>query len=99
EGVSEDLITVSGNTVIDALYIVIDRIRNDENIERDIQDRLNEGGYDTARISGDKKIVLITGHRRENFGTGFLNICQAINTLVNKYPDVDFVYPMHLNPN
>lgn len=99
EGVSEEKITVTGNTVIDALYMVVDKIKNDAKLDADLEAILKKAGYDVNRLSGDKKLVLITGHRRENFGDGFMSMCKAIKSLTEKYPDVDFVYPMHLNPN
>lgn len=99
EGVNEAQITVTGNTVIDALYMVVDKIKNDPVLNFELQNILQQAGYDIKRLADDKKLVLITGHRRENFGDGFINICTAIKDLTKKYPDVDFVYPMHLNPN
>ena len=99
EGVSEDKITVTGNTVIDALYWVVDKIKNDENLNSDLASTLEKAGYDTGRLTNGKKLVLVTGHRRENFGDGFIHMCEAIKELTLKYPNVDFVYPMHLNPN
>lgn len=99
EGVGENTIIVTGNTVIDALYTVVERINNDTVLNTQLQEQLKRAGYDTGRLTGGKKLVLITGHRRENFGDGFLQICRAIKTLTEKYPQVDFVYPMHLNPN
>lgn len=100
EGVPDDHITVTGNTVIDALHMVINKIKNNSSLEADLKQRLATEGYNIDRLSdGKRRMVLITGHRRENFGEGFLNICNAIKTLKEKYQDVDFVYPMHLNPN
>ena len=99
EKVSETSITVTGNTVIDALYWVVDKIKKDELLSAELKDVLATAGYDTNRLNNGKKLVLITGHRRENFGEGFINMCTAIRDLTQKYPDVDFVYPMHLNPN
>lgn len=99
EGVSEESINVTGNTVIDALYMVVEKMKNDAELAEQLKEQLKSAGYDTERLLGGKKMVLITGHRRENFGDGFINICNAIKTLAEKYPDVDFVYPMHLNPN
>lgn len=96
EGVPENRIFVTGNTVIDALYWVVDRIRKDSALETGLENVLRQAGYDAGR---GKRIVLITGHRRENFGEGFIHMCKAIKDLSRKYPDVDFVYPMHLNPN
>lgn len=99
EAVAADSITVTGNTVIDALYWVVNKIKQDESLSSELKIVLADAGYDTIRLNGDKKLVLITGHRRENFGDGFINMCTAIRDLTHKYPDVDFVYPMHLNPN
>ena len=99
ENVSEDKITVTGNTVIDALYWVVDRIKNDSQLDSELESVLKTAGYDVGRLQGGRKLVLITGHRRENFGDGFISMCTAIKDLTAKYPDVDFVYPMHLNPN
>ena len=99
ENVPAENITVTGNTVIDALQMVVSKISGDESLKTDLAMRLRDSGYDVSRLSERRRLVLITGHRRENFGEGFLNICRAIRDLVSKYPDVDFVYPMHLNPN
>lgn len=99
EKVCESTITVTGNTVIDALYWVVDKIKNTESLSAELTTKLKTAGYDVDRLSTGKKLVLITGHRRENFGDGFINMCTAIRDLTNKYPNVDFVYPMHLNPN
>ncbi len=99
EGVKEETITVTGNTVIDALYLVVDKIKQDVSLTGELNEQLKKAGYDTDRLKNSKKLVLITGHRRENFGDGFVNMCNAIKTLTEKYPEVDFVYPMHLNPN
>lgn len=99
EGIEESSVTVTGNTVIDALYWVLNKIRADENLRAGLKEELYEAGYDLNGLSDKRRLVLITGHRRENFGQGFIHICQAIKTLAENYPDVDFVYPMHLNPN
>lgn len=99
ENVSDDSIIVTGNSVIDALYWVVDKIKNDETLSNELKDILSKAGYDVNRLGNGRKLVLITGHRRENFGDGFISMCTAIKDLTNKYPDVDFVYPMHLNPN
>lgn len=99
ENVAESKIVVTGNTVIDALYMVVGKIKQNHELSRKLQQVLHDAGYDAERLSGGKKLVLITGHRRENFGEGFIHICQAIKTLAEKFPWVDFVYPMHLNPN
>ena len=99
EAVKEEQITVTGNTVIDALYMVVDKIKNDKSLDAELKILLKNAGYDVNRLADGKKLVLITGHRRENFGEGFIHMCTAIKDLTQKYPDVDFVYPMHLNPN
>jgi len=99
EGVSEEKITVTGNTVIDALHMVVKRIKDNKELDKELEEKLRGFGYDINRLANGKKLVLITGHRRENFGDGFINMCTAIKDLTQKYPDVDFVYPMHLNPN
>lgn len=99
EHVKEEQITVTGNTVIDALYMVVDKIKQNQALDAELEAVLKQAGYDVSRLTGGKKLVLITGHRRENFGDGFISICRAIQALAQKYPDVDFVYPMHLNPN
>ena len=92
-------IFVTGNTVIDALHMVVEKLKNDAVLTKE-QDRvLANAGYDITRLSGGKKLILITGHRRENFGDGFIHMCTAMKNLSEKYPEVDFVYPMHLNPN
>ena len=99
ENISDSTITVTGNTVIDALYWVVNKIRTDQKLEEELKDILFSSGYDVERLNSNRKLVLITGHRRENFGDGFINMCTAIKDLTQKYPEVDFVYPMHLNPN
>ncbi|MDO9634454.1 MAG: UDP-N-acetylglucosamine 2-epimerase (non-hydrolyzing) [Paludibacter sp.] len=118
EGVSENNIFITGNTVIDALYLVIDKIKTSETLRNELNKTLLKSGIperiinsfqkqqnskdSTNCMKGDsecRKFILITGHRRENFGEGFISICKAIKSLAEKYPDVDFVYPMHLNPN
>lgn len=99
ENISSKTITVTGNTVIDALYWVVNKIKNSKELDKELNRELARAGYDTTRLDGDKRLVLITGHRRENFGDGFIHMCTAIRDLKNKYPEVDFVYPMHLNPN
>lgn len=109
EGVLENKIVVTGNTVIDALHWVIDKLKNDTNLNEKItnqliatglpEDKLKSWDKQCNSLDNSRKLVLITGHRRENFGDGFINICSAIKTLTEKYPMVDFVYPMHLNPN
>lgn len=92
-------IFVTGNTVIDALHMVVEKLKNDKILANAQNELLALAGYDINRLIGGRKLVLITGHRRENFGDGFINICNAIMTLKKKYQDVDFVYPMHMNPN
>ena len=118
EKVSEASISVTGNTVIDALYWVVDKIKRDETLNEELKNTLAKAGYDINRLYNStnsdgspnchlslvtcqlkRRLVLITGHRRENFGDGFIHMCTAIKDLTQKYPDVDFVYPMHLNPN
>ena len=117
EGVLEDKITVTGNTVIDALHMVVKRIKDDSELSGKLAQNLFEAGYDVRRLDSftdqelvrndtrlsfraeRRNLVLITGHRRENFGEGFISMCTAIRDLARKYPEVDFVYPMHLNPN
>lgn len=106
EGVNETSITVTGNTVIDALYLAVDKIKSDKSLRSEIKTAFLEHGLPLQMVENlmsplnkKRKLVLITGHRRENFGEGFIKICRAIKTLIEKYPDVDFVYPMHLNPN
>jgi len=99
ENVNKDKIFVTGNTVIDALYWVVDKIKNDTSLDNTLKETLLKAGYDVDRLTKGKKLVLITGHRRENFGDGFVKMCIAIRDLKNKYSEVDFVYPMHLNPN
>ena len=101
EKIDENSITVTGNTVIDALYWVVDKIKCDEHLSAELKDVLVGAGYSVDRLCGSRgrRLVLITGHRRENFGDGFIHMCTAIRDLAQKYPDVDFVYPMHLNPN
>lgn len=99
ENVSPGNILVTGNTVIDALKMVVSKIAADAGLRDDLQKTMKESGYDVSRLDNGRKMVLITGHRRENFGEGFLNICNAIRHLATEFEDVDFVYPMHLNPN
>ena len=99
ENVSDSKIVVTGNTVIDALHWVTNKINNDKNLNVNLAKELVTKGYDVSRLASGRRLILITGHRRENFGEGFHNICNALKTLSEKYPDVDFVYPMHLNPN
>ena len=99
ENVAEENILVTGNTVIDALYKVVAKIKNEESINTELYDLISKAGYDSNRLADGRKLVLVTGHRRENFGDGFVNMCSAIKALTDKYADVDFVYPMHLNPN
>lgn len=92
-------IYVTGNTVIDALHLVVNKLNGDDALRKEQDEVLYRAGYDVTRLKNGRKLVLITGHRRENFGDGFINMCTAIRDLKNKYPEVDFVYPMHLNPN
>ena len=99
ENVDENKITVTGNTVIDALHWVTAKIKSNKKLDDNLSLDLKSKGYDTKRLVGNRRLILITGHRRENFGDGFLHICHAIQDLAKKFPEVDFVYPMHLNPN
>lgn len=99
ENIAADHIWVTGNTVIDALHWVTARIKANPELAAGLDAHLHEAGYDVGRLTGGRRLVLITGHRRENFGTGFLSMCRAIKALTERYPEVDFVYPMHLNPN
>lgn len=92
-------IYVTGNTVIDALHMVVEKLKGDKALAAKQTEKLATAGYDITRLKNGKRLVLITGHRRENFGTGFIHMVTAIRDLKSKYPDVDFVYPMHLNPN
>ena len=99
ENIAADHIWVTGNTVIDALHWVTARIKANPELAAGLDAHLHEAGYDVSRLTGGRRLVLITGHRRENFGAGFLSMCRAIKALTERYPEVDFVYPMHLNPN
>ena len=99
EHVDENQIIVTGNTVIDALQMVVKRLAEDKALANEVAAKIDQMGYDVQRLDGNRRMVLITGHRRENFGEGFLNICHAIKHLAEQYKDVDFVFPMHLNPN
>ena len=99
EHTPQERIIVTGNTVIDALYWVVDEIKASAELASKLAGSIRANGYDVDRLNQGRKLVLITGHRRENFGDGFKNICQAIKTLSERFPNVDFVYPMHLNPN
>jgi len=99
EGVADERISVTGNTVIDALHLIVGRMRDDLSLRDDVRNKLRDAGYDVDRLASGRRLVLITGHRRENFGEGFANICLAIKDLAKRYQDIDFVYPMHLNPN
>ena len=99
EGVNEEIIHITGNTVIDSLYWVVNKIKSDEQLNIELKDEIKTFGYDIDRLQGNRRMVLITGHRRENLGDGFIHIAQAIQELSTQFSDVDFVYPMHLNPN
>lgn len=102
EGVKEDTITITGNTVIDALHYVVDKLNFDTQLFDSVSNELQQQNISKHLLQQwgiERKLILITGHRRENFGDGFLHICQAIRSLSEQYPDVDFVYPVHLNPN
>ena len=98
EGVDNNKIVVTGNTVIDALYWVVNKTKTHPELNEELSGIISANGFDVNRTA-TRRLVLITGHRRENFGEGFISICKAIKTLANKYPEVDFVSPMHLNPN
>ena len=98
ENIDNQKIIVTGNSVIDALYLVVEKIKTNKNLEKDIEKSIKDNGYDVERLKS-RKLVLITGHRRENFGDGFIRLCKAISDLTKQFPNVDFVYPMHLNPN
>lgn len=98
ESVTGDII-VTGNTVIDALHMVVDKFKNDTHLALEQEDVLVSAGYDIKRLNNGQKLILITGHRRESFGEGFHSMLRAMKDLAEKYQDVDFVYPMHLNPN
>ena len=99
ENVAPEKITVTGNTVIDALQMVVDKIENTPGLEDEVKRKIKDSGYDLGLQDSGRRLILITGHRRENFGNGFMRICHAIRELAAKYPDVDLLYPMHLNPN
>lgn len=99
EGISPQKIMITGNTVIDALHWVVEKIRKNPLLQEELAEKTKLMGYDVIRVTQGRRLVLITGHRRENFGEGFLNICKAIKILTETFPQVDFVYPMHLNPN
>lgn len=99
ENVPDSRILVTGNTVIDALLSVVGMLKDNEQLRSEVESNIREAGYPIERLKGNKRMVLITGHRRENFGEGFLHICNAVSRLSEQYPDVDFVYPVHLNPN
>lgn len=99
ENVDESKIIVTGNTVIDALHMVVNRLKGETALAEKQKAILLSAGYDVCRLDHGRKLVLITGHRRENFGEGFIQMCTAIKDLTQKYPNIDFVYPMHLNPN
>ncbi len=99
ENVREETITVTGNTVIDALHQVVSRIKASDTMQTELSGLLMQAGYDISRLAAGRRLVLITGHRRENFGDGFISMCTAIRDLAHRFPNVDFVYPMHLNPN
>ena len=102
EGVREETITITGNTVIDALHYVVNKLEQDIHLSDKIRSELQTFGFSEELLNSwgiSRRLVLVTGHRRENFGDGFLHICQAIKILAQKYPETDFVYPVHLNPN
>jgi len=97
EGVKQEQIFVTGNTVIDALYLMMDKIRNKPELEEELNNTIREKGF--VLNNRERKYILVTGHRRENFGDGFKNICRAMKKIADNYPDYDLVYPVHLNPN
>lgn len=99
ENVEAESVSVTGNTVIDALHLVVEKIKGNPELEQSIAAHVASMGYDLSRLDSGRRLVLVTGHRRENFGDGFLNICHALKDLAERYPEVDFLYPMHLNPN
>lgn len=99
EGIDSQSVFITGNTIIDALQMVLEMINSNENLQNDIKNQLSNCGYNVDRLLQNKKLVLITGHRRENFGEGLENVCKALKTLSDNFPDVDFVYPVHPNPN
>lgn len=99
EGIKEESICITGNTVIDALHTVVNKIKKSLSLQKEIKINLTRIGYPIDRLNDGRRLILITAHRRENFGEGFISICQAIKTLTENFRDVDFVYPMHLNPN
>lgn len=102
EGVLGETITITGNTVIDALHYVVNKWEQDISLSDKIKSELQTLGLSEEALNSwgiSRRLVLVTGHRRENFGDGFLHICQAIKILAKKYPETDFVYPVHLNPN
>lgn len=99
EGINPESILVTGNTVIDALQMVVNKLNSDKELQLETKNVIASYGYNIDRLENNRRLILITGHRRENFGDGFLSICQAIKSLSEKYPTVDFVYPVHLNPN
>ncbi len=99
ENVAPEKICITGNTVIDTLHYALEKLNGSVTLRKSIEQEILSAGYDTARLSAEKKMILITGHRRENFGEGFMEISLAIKELNSRYPDVDFIYPMHLNPN
>ena len=99
ENIEENKIAITGNTVIDALYMVVNRLKDDTTLTNKQNEIIRKAGYDCNRLSGGRQMVLITAHRRENFGDSFIHMITAIKELSRKYPDVDFVYPMHPNPN
>lgn len=99
EGVAESTIVVTGNTVIDALFMITDKLNSNLELSFEVEKNILAAGLKRGILNNGKRKILITGHRRENFGDGFINICKAIKCLGEKYPEVDFIYPMHLNPN
>jgi len=99
ENINENQIIVTGNTVIDALRMILKRINESNELSNSIIDQITDNGYDIRRLSDNRRLILITGHRRENFGSGFENICKAIKASAENFPGFDFLYPVHYNPN
>ncbi|MEA3419421.1 MAG: UDP-N-acetylglucosamine 2-epimerase (non-hydrolyzing) [Campylobacterota bacterium] len=105
ENVQDENIVITGNTVIDALFLALDKIKNDPELENTITQNLRSSGLPSSlftlhsSLQNHRKMILVTGHRRENFGQGFINICESLKTLAQNNPEIDIVYPVHLNPN
>ena len=99
EGIKKEKILITGNTIIDSLHWVIEKINKSTSLQKELEKILRDSGYDINRLEEGRRVIVITGHRRENFGDGFISICNSIKTLATEFPSIDFVYPMHLNPN